>query len=412
MEPRTEPDVAPATDIRRRRAVTAGAAALATLLVAVAFVWLDMSGTEPVVTPTTSSTTTLRGTTVATPSSTPSATTRVAAPTGDSDAPARTVTVDPAARLIARPDIPFLLGTTLHRASTTRSFPVDPTFEYIALADGRALLLDEFKGYEWDRLQLLDDRNRTVLMTTAQPTHFLWAVANEPGTRFVVMESPDVGMSDAVLTLHDSTGTEQLRRAGVLDRLRLVGIIGDRVFLRNAEQDGGTYIWDLGHNTVGRYAEWDVVSVNEPSGSAALVGPGEWGEPRCTLVADVRGPSPVPVSTTCGLFAPLEFSPDGRYLLGSRVEPEDPPFLPPAMVVDAETGRPVLVLDDPTPAVVGAAFLGDGSVGLSLLVSEGRAWSNTLVRCSLHGECARMVETVPAASSDEGPHARYQLVRD
>jgi hypothetical protein len=273
------------------------------------------------------------------------------------------VTVDPAAPLVERPGIPYLLDTTLHRGSTTRSFPVKPVFEYLPLAEGRALLLDEFHGYEWDRLQLLDANGATVLSSTAQPMHFLWAVADGAGRRFVVMDSPDGGRSAAVLTLHDSAGTVQLKRTGVPDWLRLVGFVGDRVFLGSAAEKGGTYAWDVGNNTLSPYAAWTVGSVNEPSGRGAFTGPGEWAQPRCTLVADVRGPSPVPVSTTCGLFTLIEFSPDGRYLLGSLVEPEDPPFISPPRVIDAQTGRPVLVFDEPTPMVVRAAFLDDGSVG-------------------------------------------------
>lgn len=322
------------------------------------------------------------------------------------------MTVDPTAPLVARPGIPYLLDTTLHSGSTTRPFPVKPVFEYLPLAEGRALLLDEFHGYEWDRLQLLDASGRVLVSSIAKPTHFLWAVADGAGTRFVVMDSPDGVGSDAVLTLHDSAGTLKLKRTGVPAWLRLVGFVGDRVFLGSALEKGGTYSWDLANNTLRPYAAWAVQSVNDPSGRAAFGGPAEWAEPRCTLVADVRGPSPVPVSTTCGRFTPLEFSPDGRFLLGTLVVPEDPPFLTPPRVIDAQTGLPVLVFEDPTPTVVGAAFLDDGSVGLALVLGKGAAWSTTIVRCTLDRECTRMAETVPTQLSDLGPRARYHFARD
>jgi hypothetical protein len=289
---------------------------------------------------------------------------------------------------------------------------VKSVFEYIPLAEGRALLLDDFHGYEWDRLQLLDAGGRTLLSSVAHPTHFLWAVANGAGTRFASMDTPDVGGSAAVLTLRDSDGTEQLRRTGVLDRLTPVGIVGDRVFLRNRDAGGGTYAWDLRDNTVRPYADWDIVDVNEASGRAAITGPAEWDAPRCTLVATVRGPSPVPVSTTCGRFQSVELSPDGRYLLGFQVAPNDPPFFTPPRVIDTQTGRPVLVFTNPTPTVVGAAFLHDGSVGLNLLLTRTPTGSSTLIRCSLDGECSRMAETIPAGTGDEGPRSRYQLVRN
>lgn len=196
------------------------------------------------------------------------------------------------------------------------------------------------------------------------------------------------------------------------DLLRLVGFVGDRVFLRSAAENGGTYTWDLRDNGISRYADWTVQSVHEPSGLAALTGPAEWAQPRCTLLADVRGPSPVPVSTTCGLFAALEFSSDGRFLLGSLVEPEDPPFLPPPKVIDTRTGRPVIAFEESTPMVIAAAFLDDGSVGLSLMLDKDTAWSTTIVRCTLEGECTRMAETVATPMTDEGPRHRYHFVRD
>lgn len=410
MGSQAEADFARPTD-RRRRNIAVVMAAVAVLALGTAFVWWRVGAREPVVTPAAPGTSTTTSSTTSSATST-SATTTSAAPTGDADASAPRVTVDPAAPLVERPGIPYLLDTTLHRGSMTRSFPVKPVFEYLPLAEGRALLLDEFHGYEWDRLQLLDANGATVLSSTAQPMHFLWAVADGAGRRFVVMDSPDGGRSAAVLTLHDSAGTVQLKRTGVPDWLRLVGFVGDRVFLGSAAEKGGTYAWDVGNNTLSPYAAWTVGSVNEPSGRAAFTGPGEWAQPRCTLVADVRGPSPVPVSTTCGLFTLIEFSPDGRYLLGSLVEPEDPPFISPPRVIDAQTGRPVLVFDAPTPMVVRAAFLDDGSVGLALMLGNGTAWSTTIVRCSLDRDCTRMAETVSTQMSDEGPRARYHFARD
>jgi hypothetical protein len=414
-------DSARTEDRRHRRTMTAVTGALV-LLVAIPFVRWSTQGGEPVGTPATSSTT---ATTQASPSpSRTSATIPSVAPTGDADAPARMVTVDPAVPLVARPGLPHLLDTTLHRGSTTRTFPVKPVFEYIPLAEGRALLLDEFHGYEWDRLQLLDKDGRILLSSVAPSEHFVWAVANGAGTRFAVLDTPDAGSSDGVLTLRDSDGTEQLRRTGVLDRLSPVGIVGDRVFLRSRDAKGGSYAWDLRDNMVRPYADWEVGSVNEASGRAAFTGPTEWDAPRCTLVADVRGPRPLPVSTTCGHFQSMQFSPDGRYLLGIAVAPNDPPFLGAPKVIDTDAGRPVLSFEEPTDMVTWTAFLADGSVGLNLLLhphlddaaihglTEAPAWSSTLVRCTVDGACTRMAETIPAGSGDEGPRPRYQLVRD
>lgn len=245
-------------------------------------------------------------------------------------------------------------------------------------------------------MQLLDADGKTLLALVAKPPHFLWAAADADGARFAVLDSPDAGTSDAILTLYDSGGTKLLTRTGVVDRLRIVGFVGERVFLRSSEQYGGTHAWNLTDNTVTSYADWAVVAVNGPSGRAALVAPGDYGEPRCTLVADVRGPTPEPISTTCGAFAAQELSPDGRYLLGTELEPDDPWFQPPSRVIDVTTGRPVLVLGDRAPMRVRSAFLSDGSIGFVLMQSAGKGWTNGLVRCSLDGECTRMLADVAA----------------
>lgn len=398
---------------RRLRPTATAAIVLAALAVIAAVLWSTFrGGGEPVpgAVSTSPPSTSLTSTTTTTTAVSPS--TPISVPTGDADAPSRGVTVNPAATLVERPDLPYLLDKTLHRGLATVSYAVSNRFGLIPLEDGRALLMENTRETDWDTAQVRDAAGAAVTKVTAAVGRHLSAAPDGTGSRFALMDaSLDEGGSSGVLTLHDSQGRKILTRSGVRDQLYPVGFVGERLLLSDHEGEG-TYVWDLTSNTVSQYTATGVaVSVSERSGRAALVELADYDQPRCTTVLDVRGPAPVTVSRTCGLFYPSELSADGRYLLGIKV-PSDGMLQSASRVIDVSTGEPVIMFEEPTPMDSDSRFLADGSVGLNLMVSEGGSWTNTLVRCTLSGECTRMVDTVPVPGFDDHLLTRYHLVVD
>jgi hypothetical protein len=398
---------------RKLRPMTTAAIVLAALAVVALVMWSTFrGGGEPV--PGAASTSPPRtsptSTTTTTASASPS--TPITAPTGDADAPSRTVTVNPAVAVVERPGLPYLLDKTLHHGLATVSYAVSNRFGLIPLEGGRALLMENTRETDWDTAKVTDAAGTVVAKVTVAAGRHLSAATDAAGARFALLDASLDGQgTSGLLTLHDSQGRKILTKSDVRDQLYPVGFVGGGVLLSDHEGEG-TYVWDLTRNTLARYTATGVaVSVSERSGRAAFVEPADYDQPRCTTVADVRGSVPITVSRTCGLFYPSELSADGRYLLGIKV-PSDGMLQSASRVIDVSTGKPVIVFDEPTPMDSDARFLSDGSVGLNLMVSAHGAWTNTLVRCTLSGECTRMVETVPVPGYDDHLLTRYHLVVD
>lgn len=401
---------------RRPRTPTTIAVLLAGLAVIAAVIWSTFQGPagQPGPGSTTAGGTTSTGVTTSTAPPTSSVTsapsTPGVAPTGDADATAPKVTVDPRGAVSAA-DVPYLLDRTLHTGSRTVSYTFDPPFAYVPLAEGKAVIVENNIGTSTgDRAQLADATGRTVATVQARPEHTLLAMANDAGTQYALLDVPvDMKGTNGVLTLYDGTGAKRLTRTGVPEDLRPAGFVGDRLFLGNWET-AGTFVWDLGSNRVSRYAVGVVaVSTSESSGRVAFARLADYEKPRCATVSDVRGSKPVPVSTTCGQFSATELSKDGRYLLGIRV-PSDGSLQSPSRVIDVTTGRPLVYLES-QPMNIESHFMADGSVGLNVYVSTGGAPRNTIMRCTLDGQCSPMVQTLPMPDYDQTLATRYTLVR-
>jgi hypothetical protein len=396
---------------RRPRTATTIAVVVAALAVVAAVIWSTFRGPDGGPGP---GSTTAPSPISASPSTstspvTVSPSTPGVAPTGNADGPARSVTVDPKGPIVAS-DVPYLVDRTLRAGMRTVSYTFDPPFAYAPLAGGRAVIVESNVGTSsGDRAQLTDADGGPVATVQAAPEHVLWAVANDAGTRFALLDVKVNAQDNAgVLRLYDDKGARLATRTGVVEAMRPAGFVGSRLFLGNHRQ-GGSLVWDTDRNTISRYAEkLVVVSTSESSGRAAFTELADYEKPRCATVADVRGARPLPVSSTCGLFSATELSDDGRHLLGFRV-PSDGSLQAPSRVIDVATGRP-LVYFESEPTTIQARFLADGSVGMNTYVATGGSPGNTIVRCTLEGACARVVEPLPMPDYDQTLATRYWLV--
>jgi hypothetical protein len=404
--------------------MTAAGAALATLLVAGPFVWWSVRGPDPSLVPATSTATTPTETsatsapvptvsetttggapsTTATPPTTP-----VAVPTGNADAPAKRVTVDPTAPLAPLPEIPYLLDATLHRRGTTTTFDAKPPVDYLPLARGRSLVVEHPQG-GYDLATVLDADGGLVAELPATRGQYLTATTNEAGTLFVLYDSSRQGSEPtATLGVFDEAGAPLHEKRNVLTNVRVVGFVGKRVFLSNATT-GRSSVWDLEADRIDPYTDGIVAAVHEGTGRAAIFPASDFDAARCTTIADVTGPEPVPVSVTCGKFQPTEFSPDGRHLLGIEV-PSDGMLQSPSRVIDVATGRALVSFDEERPLDIDSGFLPDGSVALNLILAPvSGVEQNALLRCTLDGTCTRLTETVPMPDFGTTMAARYGIV--
>lgn len=396
---------------RRPRKVTAIVGVLAALAIVAAVLWLTLRGGSDEPSPSSATATTMATTTpsATTTSETASPTTPGVAPTGNADAAARTVTVDPASAVVAS-DVPYLVDRALKAGTKTVEYTFDPPFTYVPLSGGKAVIVESNIGTSTgDKAQLADASGRILATVQAAPEHALAAVANDAGTRYALLDVPVSMTGNAgVLTLFDDAGASLATKTGVAENLHPAGFVGDRLFLGNYEV-AGSFVWDTGANTVSRYLDGLVaVSTSESSGRVAFTALAAYEKPRCATVSDVRGAKPVTVSTSCGLFSATELSEDGRFLLGIRV-PSDGSLQSPSRVIDVATGRP-LVYFESDPLNIEARFMADGSVGLNAYVSTGGSPGNTIVRCTIEGDCSRMVETLPMPDYDQTLATRYSLV--
>ncbi len=407
---------------RRRRTMTAAGAALAALVVASPFLWWSTQQPAPVA-PATSSAGPSGSTTTSGPaptssapttsqSSGPSATTTPAAPvpTGDADSPARRVTVDPGAPLVAHPELPYVLDTTLHRDGTTTTFEVPGPMDYHPLARGRSLVVGHPQG-GGDTASVIDASGGIVAELPSAAGRYLTAAVNDAGTRFVLYDSSMQGSeATAILSVFDEAGAPLHQKRNVLSNVRVVGFVGQRVFLTNTTT-GRSSVWDLDAESIEPYTEGIIAAVHEQTGRAALFPASDFDAERCTTIADVTGPKPVPVSVTCGLFQPTEFSPDGRHLLGIEV-PSDGMLQSPSRVIEVATGRAVVSFHEERPLDIDSGFLPDGSVALNLILAPvDGIEQNALMRCTIDGTCTRLTETVPLPEFGTEMAPRYTIVR-
>lgn len=422
----TGPAIARAADIRRqRRRVTAASAALATLVVASPFVWWSVQGNEPIATPATSSSATAASeTTSASPSAsttsttppptsgsaTTSPTTPVAVPTGNADTPAIRVTVDPAAPIVARPELPFFLDATLHRDGTTTTFEAKPPIEYLPLARGRSLVIERSQG-GGDLATIIDGDGRLVAELPATRGQYLTSAVNDAGSLFVLYDSSMQGSeATATLSVFDEAGAPLHQKRNILSNVRVAGFVGQRVFLSNTTT-GRSSVWDLEANSIDPYSEGIIAAVNEQTGRAALFAASDFDAARCTTIADVTGSKAIPISVTCGMFQPKEFSADGRHLLGIQV-PSDGMLQSPSRVIDVATGRALVAFEETTPLDIDSGFLPDGSVALNVILDPVDGFTrNALMRCTIDGACTRLTETVPMPDFDTTMAPRYGIVR-
>lgn len=424
----TGPAIARAGAIRRRRRTAAAAsAALATVAVAAPFVWWNVRGTQQVTNPATSTTisesatTTPPPTTSSTPPPTrtrtsPAPTTSAPAPrtvpTGDADAPRISVTVDPNVPVVARPDLPHILDTTLHRGGESMTFDVKPGFDYLPLARGRSLLIERGVGGS-DVARIVGPGGTLVAEIPAKRGQYLFGKVNDAGTLFALMDSSMQGSEPtATLSVFDEAGAPLYSKRNVLTDVRIAGFVGKRVFLGNYSVNR-SYVWDLERDSIDRYTDSGVVvDVHEKTGRAAFYPKSEYQEARCSTISNVTGAKPRPISVSCGLFQPKEFSPDGRYLLGIEV-PGDGMLQSPSRVIDVATGRAVVAFDEARPLDIDSGFLPDGSVVLNLVLGQGTdATRNALLRCTLDGTCTRLVDTVPMPDFGTTMAPRYRIVRE
>lgn len=416
----TGPAVARAGEIRRRRRARTGVgAALAALAVAAPFVWWSVQGSPPVGVPATSSTSETTATTTAptgapttsaSGSSQPSTSTPATIPTGNADAPAIRVTVDPAARLVARPGLPYLLDVTLHRDGKAITFDASPPIQYFPLAGGRSLVIAPPQGEAQEAL-VIDGNGAVVAALAARPGDVLLAAVNDAGTLFVLYESSMQGSEPtARLRVFDESGTRLHEKQNILANIGIAGFVGKRIFIGNSTT-GRSSVWDLEADSIEPYTAGIIVDVNERTGRAAIYPPSEFDEARCTTIADVTGASPLPVSRTCGMFQPKEFSVDGRHLLGIEV-PSDGMLQSPSRVVDVATGRALVAFDEDRPLDIDSGFLPDGSVALNLVLAPvDGVEQNALMRCTVDGECTRLTETVAMPDFGTTMAPRYGIVR-
>lgn len=103
-----------------------------------------------------------------------------------------------------------------------------------------------------------------------------------------------------------------------------------------------------------------------------------------------------PLWTTCD-YRFHQFSPDGRYLLGTDIDSDGAGDVI-AVVVDARTGELVHRFEAPQPGYIGrTAFEGDDRVLLVYTTSyvEGEG-ETAIIRCSLDGSCETATEVRPA----------------
>ena len=423
----TAPAIARAGAIRRRRrAVAAASAALATIAVAAPFIWWNVHGPDAPPVPAVSST---RPTTITSAPSTTSApgpsssssgaqstspATPRAIPTGDADTPAVTVSVDPGAPLVARPDVPYILDTTLHRGGASLTFHVRPEFSYQPLARGRSLLIERGPGGRgYDLAKIVDASGTLVAEIPATRGQYLVGSVNDAGTLVALMDSSMQGSEPtATLSVFDDAGAPLYQKRKVLSDVTIAGFVGKRVFLGNSRVNR-SYVWDLERGVIDRYTDSGVVkAVSERTGRAAFFELDENDvKKNCTTVSTVTGSRPVPVSVTCGAFQPRELSRDGRYLLG--IEPGDGMLQGPSTVIDVATGKALVLFDEDRPLDIDSGFLADGSVVLNLVPGSGTGpTQNTLLRCTLDGGCTRLVETVSIPDFGTTMAPRYGIVRE
>lgn len=400
---------------RRPRRVTAIVGVVAALAIVAAVLWLTFRGgdEEPATRSATASTTATTTSSPTTPATTTSETagptTPGVAPTGNADAAARTVTVDPGSAVVAS-DVPYLVDRALKTGAKTVEYRFEPPFTYVPLAGGKAVIVENNIGTSaGDKAQLADASGRILATVQAAPEHALAAVANDGGTRYALLDVPVSMTGNAgVLTLFDADGAKLATKTGVAENLRPAGFVGDRLFLGNYEV-ASSFVWDTASDSVSRYLDGLVaVSTSESSGRVAFTALADYEKPRCATVSDVRGAKPVTVSKSCGLFSATELSEDGRFLLGIRV-PSDGSLQSPSRIIDVATGRP-LVYFESEPLNIEARFMADGSVGLNAYVSTGGSPGNTIVRCTIEGDCNRMVETLPMPDYEQTLATRYTLV--
>ena len=409
---------------RRRRTVAAASAALAAVTIAAPFVWWNVQHSDVPPVPAVSSTnpttvTSVPSTTSPIPSTSTSGTQTSppaprAIPTGDADAPAVTVSVDPGVPVVARPDVPYLLDATLHRAGGTQTFDVKAGFSYLPLARDRSLLIERGPGGRgYDLATIVDAGGTLVAEIPATRGQYLFGSVNDAGTLVALMDSSMQGSEPtATLSVFDEAGARLYQKRNVLTDVTIAGFVGKRVFLGNSNANR-SYVWDLERNVIERYTDSGVVkAVNEQTGRAAFF---EFDEnnvkKNCTTVSTVTGPRPVPNSMTCGAFQPRELSQDGRYLLG--IDPGDGMLQAPSTVVDVATGRALVLFDEERPLDIDSGFLPDGAVVINLVPGSGTGpTQNTLLRCTLDGTCTRLAETVSMPDFDTTLAPRYRIVRE
>lgn len=380
-----------ALDRRRthQRVVASAVAAAAAVAVGVPLLWAG-GGTGP--TPVPASPTSQAPTASSTGGPSPTGTPTTVSPEPTRAGPAPTYrsadrplvkaapTLGPAT---ATPDVPYAVDGVLHDGDRSVRLPYTSGYAEIWRLTGGGVLVRP--GFSVDtKASVLDGAGRTLTTFTSANR----PLANAEGTRIVWLDAANV------VHVLDAAGTEVARRAGLG---MPSAVSGDLVYASGGPEGSTTTEWNTSTGSL-RSFPGRVHDVDASRGRALVMPPQDYDPSNtCYEVLDLKTAKPSTLWRSCGTFAPMAFSPNGTYILGTyTLDGAGPVSL---AVASADNGRVLLGL---TPNGTGAWSYRMNADETAVVFSylDTRVGKEALVRCTLDGECAVVGDVRTAITSD------------